>query len=150
MVTAATTASSVSPPFLRMSMPLSRACTPFALEMINGRLPCAAAARLASESSPLPLDGVRPKSLPAPAIALPANEARKNLRRDHSSMLKPPGCAKALYRWPQEVEREDYLELGNLRFRASRKASAIFTLERRYSTRNATSGSMRVARRAGR
>src|SRR5712664_4020826 len=86
MVTAATTASSVSPPFLRISIPLSRACTPFALEMINGRLPCAAGARLASESSPLPLDGVRPKSLPAPAMALPASEVRKNLRRDQRSI----------------------------------------------------------------
>src|SRR6267378_1263580 len=149
-VTAATTASSVSPPFLRMSMPLSRACNPFALEMINGRLPCAAGATLASDGSPPPLDGVRPNSLPAPAMALPASETRKNLRRDHSSMLKPPGCAEALYRWPQEVEREEYLELENLRVRDPGIASAIFNLERRYSTRNATSGSMRVARRAGR
>jgi hypothetical protein len=31
-------------------------------------------------------------------------------------MLKPPGCAEALYRWPQEVEREEYLELENLSF----------------------------------
>src|SRR5882724_12388072 len=69
-----------------MSMPLSRACSPFALEMINGRLPCAAGARMASDSSPLLLDGVLPNSLPALARALPASEVRKNLRRDQSSI----------------------------------------------------------------
>src|SRR5207245_9111437 len=40
-VTAATTASSVSPPFFKMSIPLCSACTPFALEILTGRLPLA-------------------------------------------------------------------------------------------------------------
>src|SRR6266700_5401659 len=60
-----------------------------ALEMISGRLPCAAGARFASPGPPLPFGGVPPKSLFAPAIALPASEARKNLRRDHSSIGRP-------------------------------------------------------------
>src|ERR1700730_9001505 len=96
MVTAATTASSVSPPFLRMSMPRPSAFTPLALEMISGRLPCAAGA--AARASLLTL-GVRPlaaaagvvrsNKLAMPAAALPASEVRKNLRRDHK-LIAPP------------------------------------------------------------
>jgi hypothetical protein len=33
-------------------------------------------------------DGVLPNNLPAPAIALPAREVKKNLRRDQSSISK--------------------------------------------------------------
>src|SRR5712664_2551543 len=93
-VTAATTASSVSPPFLRISMPLSSACRPLALEIINGRLPCAAGARFERAPEPLPFERVPPNNLPALATALPTSEVRKNLRRDHSFMGSPSSvCA---------------------------------------------------------
>src|SRR6266705_1545984 len=71
-----------------MSMPLSRAWRPLALEMMSGRLPWAGAARVARASSVFPFDGLRPKSLFEPARALPASEVRKNLRRDHNSIFK--------------------------------------------------------------
>src|SRR5713226_8753565 len=91
MVTAATTASSVSPSFLRISMPRPSASTPLALEMMSGRLPCAA-----GETGRAPLfaaAGVaRPKRLVTPAAALPASEVRKNLRRDHRLIVPPDEC----------------------------------------------------------
>src|SRR6202049_5025014 len=106
MVTAATTASSVSPPFLRMSMPRPSAFTPLALEMISGRLPCAAGA--AARASLLTL-GVRPlaaaagvvrsNKLATPAAALPASEVRKNLRRDHK-LIAPPFLRARQYTTP--------------------------------------------------
>jgi hypothetical protein len=88
-VTAAMTASSVSPPFFRMSIPLSRACRPFVLEMISGRLldggttPAGGMAALAGDAPA--------RSLPTPATALDASEVRKNLRRDQISIDDPPG-----------------------------------------------------------
>src|SRR5690242_3453241 len=69
-------------------MPLSRAWSPFALEMISGRLPAAGGTRFGRGRAAFPFDGVRPKSLLVPASALPAREVRKNLRRDHNSMFK--------------------------------------------------------------
>src|SRR4029077_5598980 len=76
-----------------MSIPLSRAWSPLALEIMSGRLPCAAGARLARAFASFPIGSDRPKSLPALATALPASEVRKNLRRDNSSMGRPPRCA---------------------------------------------------------
>src|SRR5882762_2292704 len=81
-VTAATTASRVSPPFLRMSMPRPRAFTPLALEIISGRLPCAAATEGLGLAN----------RLVTVAAALPASEVRKNLRRDHWLMGPPDLC----------------------------------------------------------
>src|SRR5207302_220433 len=86
MVTAATTASRVSPPFLRMSMPRPRALTPLALEIIRGRLPCPAA------TAGLGLAN----RLVTVAAALPASEVRKNLRRDHW-LMGPPGLCGGQY-----------------------------------------------------
>src|SRR5260370_14813911 len=86
MVTAATTASSVSPLFFRMSIPAPSAWSPLALEIISGRLPCAAGAKFARAAGSLPFACEAPNNLPALATALPASEVRKNLRRDHSSM----------------------------------------------------------------
>src|SRR5712692_8295519 len=94
-VTAATTASSVSPPFLRISMPLSSACKPLALEMMSGRLPCAAGARLVRVGASAPFEREPPNSWPVLATALPASEVRKNLRRDQSSIWKASSaCAR--------------------------------------------------------
>src|SRR6266851_1969764 len=93
MVTAATTASSVSPPFFRMSIPAPNAWSPLALEMISGRFPCAAGAGLAGVGALLPFGSVLPNNLAALATALPASEVRKNLRRDQSSIGIPPRCA---------------------------------------------------------
>src|SRR5262249_19663669 len=85
MVTAAMTASSVSPPALRMSMPLPRALTPLALEIMSGRLPLPArASGCAALASAAAFGTLAPNSLPAPATALPASDVRKNLRRDQS------------------------------------------------------------------
>src|SRR2546429_1779482 len=74
---------------------LSRACRPLALEMISGRLPCAGLPGNAGAvaAAPFGSDHMRPKSLPAPATALPISEVRKNLRRDHSSIEEPPPYA---------------------------------------------------------
>src|SRR5881409_336150 len=71
-----------------MSMPLSSACSPLALEIISGRLPCAAGVRF-ERAAGLPFECDRPNNLPALATALPASEVRKNLRRDHSSIGSP-------------------------------------------------------------
>src|SRR4029077_10818965 len=90
MVTAATTASSVSPPFFRMSMPWPRALTPLALEMMTGRLPCAAGVAACAPLSAAAAGVGRPKRLVTPAAALPASEVRKNLRRDHRLIVPPP------------------------------------------------------------
>src|SRR5690242_13999011 len=81
-VTVATTASSVSPPLFKISIPLSSACSPFALEIMIGRLPCAGRAGGAGASAASGLA----KSLLAPAAKLLARDAIKNFRRDHSSM----------------------------------------------------------------
>src|SRR5712692_303967 len=97
MVTAATTASSVSPPFLRMSIPAPSAWTPLALEIISGRFPCAAGARFERTAEPLPFEGEPPNNLPALATALPASEVRKNLRRDHSSIGRPSSVCGGQY-----------------------------------------------------
>src|SRR5204863_3476257 len=78
----------VSPPFFRMSMPLSSACSPLALEIISGRLPCTAGVRF-ERAAGLPFERAPPNNLPALATALPASEVRKNLRRDQSSMGNP-------------------------------------------------------------
>src|SRR3954469_9267029 len=75
-----------------MSMPLSNACNPFALEIMIGRLPDAAALDVA----PFPAAGtdgaLRPKALLTLAMALPAREVKKNLRRDHNSINPPKTC----------------------------------------------------------
>src|SRR6266850_7996780 len=86
-VTAATTASRVSPPFFRMSMPRPRAFKPLALEIISGRLPCAGGVALAL--APFVAAANR---LVTVAAALPASEVRKNLRRDHWLMGPPDLC----------------------------------------------------------
>src|SRR5229473_1168714 len=66
-----------------------------ALEIMSGRLPCAGLRGNAGAvaAAPFESDNVRPKSLPAPATALPISEVRKNLRRDHSSIEEPPQYA---------------------------------------------------------
>src|SRR5205807_10024985 len=71
-----------------MCMPLSRAWRPLALERMSGRFPWAGGARFAKGTKVLWLEGVCPNSLFALARALPARELRKNLRRDHNSMLQ--------------------------------------------------------------
>src|SRR5258707_7938456 len=63
-----------------MSIPLCRAFTPFALEIMIGRLPCAAGSETPSAA------GATPKSFGVPTTAVPAREVRKNLRRDHRLM----------------------------------------------------------------
>src|SRR5207245_2566051 len=68
-----------------------------ALEIISGRLPCAAGVRSPRDGSPRPFVGAAPKSLFAPVIALPASEVRKNLRRDHSSMGRPSSVCAGQY-----------------------------------------------------
>src|SRR5579863_542181 len=71
-----------------MSMPLERALTPLALEMMMGRLASAAGGL---ESGELPADARDgAKRLVTPAAALPASEVRKNLRRDQRLMGPPP------------------------------------------------------------
>src|SRR6266404_433609 len=76
-----------------MSIPAPSACNPFALEIISGRFPCATGARLARVCASLPFEREAPNNLPALATALPASEVRKNLRRDQSSIGRPPRCA---------------------------------------------------------
>src|SRR5215831_576362 len=88
MVTAATTASSVSPPPLRMSMPLPRAFTPLADEMITGRFAAVSAdgaSSLASGDSPFEGSELA-NNLWAPRNALPASVVAKNFRRVQRSM----------------------------------------------------------------
>src|SRR5712692_6362473 len=79
-------------------MPRSRACNPFALEMISGRVAFAAAADCSpgrdrrgaacapSSFAPIPL-----KSFRALAATLPASVVRKNLRRVQFSIALPLG-----------------------------------------------------------
>ena len=74
-------------------MPLSSACSPLALEIISGRLPCATGARFERAVGPPPFERVPPNNFPALATTLPVSEVRKNLRRDHSSMGIPPQYA---------------------------------------------------------
>src|SRR6266581_2994025 len=125
-VTAATTASNVSPPFLRMSMPLSRACSPFALEIISGRLPCAAGARFGRAAKSLPFECEPPNNLPALATALPASEVRKNLRRDHSSMGNPSSVCAPQYTTLVRPQLSDGLSGGwRALHRFERRASAL-------------------------
>src|SRR6516162_8562769 len=111
MVTAATTASSVSPPPLRISMPLPRAFTPLADEMITGRF---AAVSLNSTSldalGDSPFEGSElANSLSAPASALPASVVAKNFRRVQRSMrilLWFVGERAALHSMPDSCERK--------------------------------------------
>src|SRR6516225_3700034 len=88
MVTAATTASSVSPPLLRMFMPLPRAFTPLADEMMTGRFaPVSADAKNSAALGDSPFEGSElANSLSAPASALPASVVAKNFRRVQRSM----------------------------------------------------------------
>src|SRR5437667_282102 len=79
-----------------MSMPLSSACSPLALEIISGRLPCAAGARF-ERAAGLPFECAPPNNLPALATALPASEVRKNLRRDQSSIGNPSSISAPQY-----------------------------------------------------
>jgi len=80
-------------------MPRPRAFTPLALEIISGRLPCAAgvAARAPFVAADVGL-GLANR-LVTVAAALPANEVRKNLRRDHW-LMKPPINAASIYNNP--------------------------------------------------
>src|SRR5271154_3529843 len=91
MVTAATTASSVSPPFCKMSMPRPMAWRPLVLEMITGRLPLGGVdtALFSGSAARLAGDDALPKSGVAPAAALPAKDVRKNFRRVQSPILAP-------------------------------------------------------------
>src|SRR5260370_19198329 len=89
-VTAATTASRVSPPFLRMSMPRPSALTPLALEMMSGRLPCAVGLAARERLLAAATGVARPKRSVTPAAALPAREVGKNLRRENR-LIAPPG-----------------------------------------------------------
>jgi hypothetical protein len=73
-----------------MSIPLSSACNPFALEIMIGLVPCAGAAGIADSGAPALSGRDRPKSFPAPAAKLLATEAKKNFRRDHISIAIPP------------------------------------------------------------
>src|ERR1700751_4005121 len=69
-----------------MSMPFCSACTPFALEIMIGRVPFVAAVCKAQE----PASGFSdPNTLVVPAAAVPANEVRKNLRRDQRLIVPP-------------------------------------------------------------
>src|SRR5580700_277665 len=122
IVTVATTASSVSPPFLRMSIPLSSACSPLALEMMIGRVPCAGATGMDNNRAASSAGIVRRKTLLAPAAKLLARDVRKNFRRDQSSILMPPRRARAIYKRKGEI--------GSSRVRFSAVA-ALFTPEHR-------------------
>src|SRR5277367_6881893 len=99
MVTAATTASRVSPPFCRTSIPRPMACSPLALEMMTGRLPEAAGGvGIFPAATSLPFaSGVLASSDVAPDAALPASDVRKNFRRVHSPIHAPlPRVARRL------------------------------------------------------
>src|SRR5580700_580789 len=87
-VTAAITASSVSPPNFKIAIPLSSACNPFALEIISGRFPCPAGsgATFAGAAAAAFADAALPSKFPAPATAPLASDVRKNFRRDHNPM----------------------------------------------------------------
>src|ERR1700756_780757 len=97
-----------------MSMPWPSALTPFALEIMIGRLPCAGGvtARVLAASA-----GVAPSNrLAMPAAALPASEVRKNFRRDHKLIVPPNGCA-SIYNNPgwKAEDRNSKLEKPGLR-----------------------------------
>src|SRR6184192_3436991 len=85
-----------------MSMPLSSACRPLALEIRSGRLPVAAGlpgeggAGFSRERPPSPFEGVRPKILLAPARVLPAKEVRIYVVTT-IPCSKPPESARAIY-----------------------------------------------------
>src|SRR6267154_1269065 len=115
-VTAATTASRVSPPFLRMSMPRPRALTPLALEIIRGRLPCAAGVAAWAPSIVALAGFGLANRLVTVAAALPASEVRKNLRRDHWLMGPPDLCG------------GQYTTSGHLNLEALRFAAAMWGL----------------------
>jgi hypothetical protein len=53
-----------------------------------GRVPCAGPIGIDDERTPASAGSEVPKTLPAPAARLLASDARKNLRRVHSSMTK--------------------------------------------------------------
>src|SRR6516165_4248236 len=111
MVTAATTASSVSPPLLRMSMPLPRAFNPFADEIMTGRFaPVSGDSTSFAPLSDSPFEGREAaNSLAAPASALPARVAAKNFGRVQRSMrilLWFVGERAALHSMPDSCERK--------------------------------------------
>src|SRR5258708_29759500 len=71
-----------------MSMPFCSACTPFALEIMIGRVPFAAAPCEASNSFTVPLTGCSaPNNFVVLAAAVPASDATKNFRRDQRLMI---------------------------------------------------------------
>src|SRR5580704_1140046 len=102
-----------------MSMPLSRACSPLALEIIIGRVPCAGATGMDNDLAAASAGIVRAKTLLAPAAKLLARDVRKNFRRDQSSIAMPPRCARAIYK------RKGEIGSSSVRFFA---AAALFTL----------------------
>jgi hypothetical protein len=69
-----------------MSMPFCSACTPFALEIMIGRIPFVLAVCKAEESAAGFND---PNNFVVPAAAVPANDVRKNLRRDQRLIISP-------------------------------------------------------------
>src|SRR6266478_6106325 len=119
-VTAASAASSVSPPLFKISMPFCSACTPFALEIIAGRFPLAAAicGTNASASDPSPGVDARNKFV-LPAAAVPTSDVKKNLRRDHKLMPSSSihngcnDCEAPLYKQRRKLERTRRDEKGN-------------------------------------
>src|SRR5579863_4747096 len=107
-VTAAITASSVSPPDFKIAMPLSSACNPFALEIISGRLPCpdGSGADFAGATAAAFADAALPSKFPAPATAPPASDVTKNFRRDHNPMWIASPISAPLYREPPSPSSE--------------------------------------------
>src|SRR5258707_15058115 len=91
MVTAATTASSVSPPFFRMSMPRPSAFTPLALEMMSGRLPCAAGVAGRESVLAAGAGGGGAKRLGRAAGALPGGGGGKKFRGGPQALGPPCG-----------------------------------------------------------
>src|SRR5438477_11787101 len=89
MVTAATAASSVSPPPFKMSMPFCSARTPFALDTMIGRVPFAVAPVVCEFGKSASTFGAANKFV-LPAAAVPDSALRKNLQRDQT--LMNPSC----------------------------------------------------------
>src|ERR1700740_3190226 len=75
-------------------MPRPSAFTPLALEMMSGRLPCAAGVTARAPFVAAAARVGRSNRLATPAAALPASEVRKNLRRDHKLIAPPKLCAR--------------------------------------------------------
>src|SRR5262245_53404296 len=103
-----------------MSMPLWSALSPFALEIIIGRLPFATAGRDTPSE-----DGAAPKSFVLPAAAVPASEVKKNLRRDHRLMRASLNFAWSIYQWPRRSCRPLHFHVGNLRFPSNASAAHL-------------------------